>query len=138
MKDKSDSDELSATEKLEYCKLCSKSKFDMKQGIVCSLSDAKPTFVNSCPDFSLSESAQQKINVDKKRIAGEGYGVDKEEDGRSSRWISSIFGIVAYVLSRYLIFDGNHTFLTGVGSFVVGAVIGLVLMNLVNRKPDKS
>jgi uncharacterized RDD family membrane protein YckC len=38
-------------ERLKFCKICVNQKFDLKQGIICGLTDAPATFENECPDF---------------------------------------------------------------------------------------
>jgi len=45
--------------KIDVCKKCKKKKFDLKQGIICGLTDKKPTFENSCPDFDSDESIKE-------------------------------------------------------------------------------
>lgn len=37
--------------KIDTCKTCTKREFDKKQGLVCSLTKAKPTFESTCPDY---------------------------------------------------------------------------------------
>lgn len=39
---------------MDYCKRCVNKKFG-STGIVCGLTDEKPSFTDSCPDFQLSE-----------------------------------------------------------------------------------
>ena len=118
IKDKNENDILELSDKLQYCKLCENYKFG-ESGIICSLSNEKPTFQKTCENFTISQSAKEKIEVVKKRLAGE-----FETDSSVSRWVISIFGILGYALSKIFIFDGEHNFITGVGAFVVGALIG--------------
>jgi hypothetical protein len=44
--------------KLDFCKKCKKRKFDSKLGIVCSLTNEKPTFEDNCPDFESDETVK--------------------------------------------------------------------------------
>lgn len=44
--------------KLDFCKKCKKRKFDLKQGIVCGLTNEKPTFEDNCPDFESDETVR--------------------------------------------------------------------------------
>ena len=39
------------SEKLAICKVCRLGKFIDSKGIVCSLTENKPTFEETCPDF---------------------------------------------------------------------------------------
>lgn len=41
--------------KIDLCKKCKKKKFDLKQGIICGLTDEKPTFESSCPSYEGDE-----------------------------------------------------------------------------------
>lgn len=60
------------TKQLEYCKKCTKKKFDPKQGIVCSLTNQKADFENECEHFE----------IDKSKIAAE---IEKHTVERKSR-----------------------------------------------------
>lgn len=42
-------------ERLEFCKICQKQKFDFKRGIVCSLTNEHADFEKECPSFVLNE-----------------------------------------------------------------------------------
>ena len=44
---------------IDTCKKCSNRKFDTKQGIVCGLTNAKPTFVSTCVEFIKDESVSE-------------------------------------------------------------------------------
>ena len=51
------------------CKQCTKRKFDPEQGIVCSLTNEKPAFEDSCPDFVKDETIkQQKKEIRKQKF----------------------------------------------------------------------
>ncbi len=39
-------------ERMKFCSVCDKSKFDTKKGILCSLTNAKADFEEECPDFT--------------------------------------------------------------------------------------
>jgi hypothetical protein len=45
--------------KLDFCKKCKKRKLDLKQGIVCGLTNEKPTFEDKCPDFVSDETVKE-------------------------------------------------------------------------------
>ncbi len=44
-------------DKINICKTCTNKKFDRDRGIVCGLTDQKPTFENSCSDYNANEAA---------------------------------------------------------------------------------
>lgn len=53
-------------DKLDFCKKCKKRKFDLNRGIICGLTNEKPTFENSCPDFENDETVQEFKSLDLK------------------------------------------------------------------------
>lgn len=44
------------TKQLEYCKKCTKQAFDLKQGIICSLTNQKADFENECGHFEIDKA----------------------------------------------------------------------------------
>lgn len=44
------------TKQLEYCKKCTKQKFNPSQGIICSLTNQKADFENECEHFEIDET----------------------------------------------------------------------------------
>jgi hypothetical protein len=46
--------------KINICKKCRKRKFNLQTGVLCSLTNEKPTFEDSCPDFELDETIKEK------------------------------------------------------------------------------
>mgnify|MGYP000023540737 CR=1 FL=1 len=57
---------------LEYCKKCTKRKFDLKQGLICSLTNQKADFENECEHFE----------IDKIKISAE---IEKQKAVRKSK-----------------------------------------------------
>lgn len=59
---------LSTKEQLEFCKKCEKRASDLKVGIVCSLTNEKPNFGASCPDYVLdpAEAIKEQIRAETK------------------------------------------------------------------------
>lgn len=45
--------------KIDLCKKCQNRKFDLKQGVICGLTDAKPAFEEKCADFKADESVKE-------------------------------------------------------------------------------
>ncbi len=65
-------------DRIKLCETCVNKKFDLKQGIVCGLTDEKPTFEVTCADYkvtekqlNLSATIKEKIrpNKDRAKIA---------------------------------------------------------------------
>lgn len=76
---------------LEYCKKCTKQKFDSTQGIICSLTNQKADFENECEYFE----------IDKSRIIAETEKFDSEKKSRVS------FGFSPKQIDNYPIPDLN-------------------------------
>jgi len=51
---------MTASEKIEKCKICTKRKFDIQTGLNCSLTGQKPAFESSCENYSVDEVAKEK------------------------------------------------------------------------------
>ena len=45
-------------DRLLFCKKCTNRKMDLKQGILCGLSDRKPDFVGECSTYNLDENVK--------------------------------------------------------------------------------
>jgi len=75
--------------RLEFCKKCENRKFG-DSGIICSLTERKPDFINKCNDFVIDPKQAQKI------LAKANYSKNYEDtdSGFSSK---SIWGVVAVV-----------------------------------------
>ncbi len=41
---------------IELCKKCTKRAFDLKQGVLCGLTQQKPVFIETCPDYEADTS----------------------------------------------------------------------------------
>ncbi len=55
-------------EQLVFCKKCLNRKMDMKQGLICNLTEAKATFQNKCPDFKRDETVKEAPLDDKEGL----------------------------------------------------------------------
>lgn len=51
---------LNRAEQLVFCKTCTNRKMDMKQGLICSLSNAQAAFTEICHDYAKDEHAAQE------------------------------------------------------------------------------
>ncbi|MCR9253278.1 MAG: hypothetical protein NXI20_22890 [bacterium] len=76
-------------DKLDYCRVCENRKTDYERGIVCGLTDDKPTWEDSCPDFIIDE-----VNADRladrdpkvKKILKEAFVEKKPKKGFFGRF----------------------------------------------------
>jgi magnesium-transporting ATPase (P-type) len=83
---------------IDTCKSCTKRKYDSQQGILCSLTDAKPTFENTCPDF------QQDEKILNKEIEISQHTLPNQKSAKWAMWImwALIAAQLLAVLSHYL------------------------------------
>ena len=51
---------------IDLCKKCKRRKFDLKQGIICGLTNEKPNFVDKCPEFEKDDSVKEYKGLDLK------------------------------------------------------------------------
>ena len=54
-------------EQLKFCKICKKQKFDIKQGIICGLTDLPANFEESCDAFSEDSELKKKNELQVER-----------------------------------------------------------------------
>ncbi|MDT7830878.1 hypothetical protein RQM59_00715 [Flavobacteriaceae bacterium S356] len=59
---------LTDEEQLQYCLKCQKRGFDMKVGVVCSLTSTRRTFISSCDDYVEDEIEAHKMLVAEKEL----------------------------------------------------------------------
>ncbi|WP_046755067.1 hypothetical protein [Kordia jejudonensis] len=80
---------------LEFCKKCVNKSFSSSQGIVCGLTNEKPTFTNTCPDFVKDDKEEKRI---KEREAAMVAGDYVDESGNSvSPWRTAL-SIIIFIL----------------------------------------
>ncbi|MEM9327472.1 MAG: hypothetical protein AAGA85_17530 [Bacteroidota bacterium] len=56
---------------LQYCKICQNRTLDVNIGLVCGLTQAKPTFENNCVDFKPDEEEANRLIAREKAIEAE-------------------------------------------------------------------
>lgn len=49
------------SQKIVFCKRCEKKGFNAQLGVVCSLTNEKPAFETTCPDFILDEKEEKRV-----------------------------------------------------------------------------
>ena len=93
-------------EKLQLCKVCKNHKFDLSRGIVCKLTNEKPTFEEECPDHVADEVLVRQ----QQRFEEQTKDDNEELDGKmpGSNWFLWIAGLS--ILNIGLLFIGWRFF----------------------------
>ena len=121
---------MNRTQQLQFCKVCTNRKMDMKQGLLCGLTDAKADFVNECPSFTKDETVVAKIdnedNLDHNDALGKLSEKDIERFRSEQNLPGAIFaGVVAGVLAALI--WAAITVSTGLKIGYVALAIGLAV-----------
>jgi Domain of unknown function (DUF4328) len=88
-------------DKIEVCKKCSNKKLDRDKGLVCRLTNEKPTFENTCPDYD-GDKIEEAIVQEKK----EAIRPNKSRAKNAIIVIWIIMGLdVISMISSYLQYD---------------------------------
>ena len=83
-------------QRLEFCKKCQKRKFG-DTGIVCSLTDRKPDFNDTCNDFLIDPKEAQKV------VAKAQYSDYEDKEGGKSIWgIIVVIFIIIRIILRFM------------------------------------
>lgn len=48
-------------ERLQYCRICQNRKFDPAVGLLCGLTNEKPAFEPTCPDFKIDQPEADRL-----------------------------------------------------------------------------
>lgn len=59
---------LTKEEQIQYCLKCQKRAFDMKVGVICSLTNNRRTFISSCNDYVEDEHEAYKMLAAEKEL----------------------------------------------------------------------
>ncbi|MFK5879125.1 MAG: hypothetical protein QM478_06465 [Flavobacteriaceae bacterium] len=128
---------------LEYCKKCTHQKFDLKQGIICNLTNEKAKFEGVC-DLFLLDNSHAHIIIDNKKKQQKKYNSrswpyiflalfiliaflsnPKTEDHREALRVK-LFGIVEESLSE----NTENLFYIGLGKSFGNVIIDEALKNV--------
>ena len=133
-------------EQLKYCMICKKQKFDIKHGIVCSLTNQIADFEDSCnyfeEDSKLKENyeSEQAENVMLKKIAGKGkrlanYLIDLIFYIIFSYIFGFIIGILLFFISPSTIeiFTTDNVLINYALGFITGVIYYSILEDLTGR-----
>lgn len=90
---------------LETCKHCKKRKFDMKRGLVCSITDEKPDFRDFCPSYNKDIAEYNRIH--KGGVEGIYSDGPNKEPTSNRRTIYLAIGIIVLILKIALMISRN-------------------------------
>ena len=97
-------------EHLSYCKICLNRKLDLKQGLICNLTEKLADFEETCQEFK--EDPIKKKELDSIPSYQEVEYTTKLNNG--AQWFLWIFGL-SVVNSIILFFGGGVSFIFGLG-----------------------
>ncbi|WP_430410162.1 hypothetical protein [Kordia sp.] len=92
---------------LEFCKKCVNKSFSSSEGIVCGLTNQKPTFLSQCPDFVKDEKEEQKM-IQRQAVLDEGDYVDENGNSVSGWRIAGSVIIFILVIVRLAVRCSNN------------------------------
>ena len=64
---------MDAADRIKICKTCTNRKFDFEKGLICGLNSEKPTFGDSCKDYTADLSAIEDKGKPKNNISGKSW-----------------------------------------------------------------
>lgn len=126
---------LTLEERLNYCKICTNRKMDMNTGVVCRLTDAKPTFEEQCADFNADQKQidyykqrEQMVKDDENGGGGmfnpEKKGLQKGVMGGLAMMAIAVVWFVAGWMSGYIFYYPPILFIIGLVGLIRGAIQG--------------
>lgn len=106
-------------EHLQFCKICTNRKLDMKRGLLCGLTGEYADFEGTCKDFQEDEKEKERQFV--KDLAATGHSqVGSATDYKKNKEQG---GVIAFI--GILIAVGTHAIADSIGFFILpyGAII---------------
>lgn len=104
---------LTRDEQLKFCRRCLNRKFDMQQGLICSLTNQKAAFEQTCPDYN--EDSSVKIEP-----------IDEEEEAYVGEKLKSKLSIDAF---EKLKLEQDLVFAIGAG--FVASIVSAILWGMI-------
>lgn len=68
---------MTLVERLNFCKICTNRKVDLKIGLVCNLTNEKPVFENNCEFFIIDEKESER----KLKLKLDATGTSRSQNG---------------------------------------------------------
>ena len=105
-----------------YCERCQHSESNLKEGIICGLTKAKPNFDDTCKDFILDEKRAQVVEKQKSTIYPASGGK------RFANYLLDIifFYIFAFIFGIILAFIGLGDLIEDANDLLLGIIIVLL------------
>ncbi len=120
-------------EQLKFCRICIKRKLNPAIGLVCSITDQKPSFTDSCHNFFADEQEAQRLITLEKEAAMEenaGFFAQEQKGIQKGVWggvIMITIAIVWFVVgwyAGYIYFYPPVLFVIGIFALVKGIMKG--------------
>jgi hypothetical protein len=127
-------------EQLKYCKICLNRKMDSNVGLVCSLTNAKPSFEGTCPTFNLDQpEADRLIALEKaaQESDNSGGGFAPEKAGVKKGVLGGVVMIVIAVVWFFAGLAADRIFFYPPILFVIGLyalIKGIADGNMAGKK----
>ncbi len=114
---------MTRSEHLEFCKICTQRKLDLKTGLLCSLTGKIADFEDSCIHFHKDEHAEQKEFERKMAATGDYESGDAMDYAKNKRVGTFIFFIgIGITFCTYLYADVFGFYVVTYGTIIYGAV----------------
>lgn len=127
---------MTLSERLNYCKICTNRKTDVSTGIVCGLTNEKPTFEDECADFKADEDQIQYYKERQKATENEdneGGFFEPEKKGLQKGVLGGLgmmlIAVVWFVLgwqAGYIYYYPPILFVIGLVGLIKGIIQGNV------------
>lgn len=98
-------------ERLNFCKICTNRKVDLKVGLICNLTNEKPVFENNCEFFIIDEKEADR----KLKLKLDATGTSRSQNGSLNPSKNINYGAFL-AISGFLIF------------FLLSALFGAILL----------
>ena len=133
-------------EQLKFCKICKEQKFDLKQGIICGITNLPANFEESCDSFN--EDLELKTQNESKLVENEILNKTASQGKRFANYLLDlifflifsyifgfILGIVLLIVSpeSLSIFEGENKPLEYLLGFIAGMIYYSTLEGLTGR-----
>ena len=138
-------------EQLEFCKICQKQKFDLKKGIVCSITNEQATFENECPNFELDdkikalETYKKDIEIEKKQKQSKPkikkYKIRIKEQFIEEDWFLLLgFALLGTFMMRLIIYANFNYSSSGISLYfyLVVFIVTIVAVLIRKSKQDRN
>ncbi|QHI38268.1 hypothetical protein IMCC3317_36580 [Kordia antarctica] len=82
---------------IEFCKKCVNKSFSSSQGIICGLTNEKPTFQFTCPDFVKDVKEERRL-AERAAVQDETHSYEDAQGSSTPVW-KTILGIIIFIVA---------------------------------------